>query len=124
MVSVLSKTTPRKLSGLFFKYSGSKPSERMTTRIFITIPATRTNAYFLGLPSCLSFAKGSVANVSKKMIQHIHVTYCGCLLSPAASAICGRNKRRQAVNKIVVKKTERESVLYSFFLSSDCENRK
>src|SRR6187551_3409113 len=92
--------------------------------IFTTIPATRTNAYFLGRPSCLSFAKGSVASVSKKMIQHIHVTYCGCLLSPAASAIVGRKKRRIAVNKMVVMKRESESVLYNFFLSSDCEKRK
>jgi hypothetical protein len=101
----------RKEEGLFCKNLGMTPRNKMTTTMFITIPATLTKAYFLGLPSCLSLANGSVASVSKNMIQHIHDTYCGCLSKPAALAMLPLNNYRIAVKIKVVNQRERDKVL-------------
>src|SRR5215471_21182728 len=96
------------------------PRKRITTNIVITIPATRTKAYFFGRPSCLNLANGNVASVSKKIIQQTQVMYSACLpSSPARLAMSDLNIQRQRVKIIVVKKIEKDKVLYKCFRSSD-----
>ena len=95
-----------------------------TTNTFTTIPATLTKAYFLGLPSCLSLAKGKVASVSKKIIPVSHTKYSGCVGIRVAVANEWLNNNKMAENKMVELRMETFSVLYSRSLSICCENLK
>ena len=87
------------------------PIKKRTTKTFTAIPAILTNAYFLGLPSCLSFAKGRVAIVSKKIIPVSHTKYSGWVGIKVALANEWLKNNKMAENKIVELRIETFSVL-------------
>src|SRR5579875_1322382 len=101
-----------KLYGLLRWILGQTDKRKNVSAILMMMPAMRTVAYFMGLPSKRNLAKAKVDRASKPMIKALQVIYSGWWRMPIISAIAPLNTTIKAVKAMVLKMRDMVAVLY------------